>query len=203
MKNTRIWLIGAGALLVSTSVFFLGLQAFEDQKSFRGSAIGTPAPLAYDLNLQEPDGTPYRLSQRRGQVVLVYLGYTNCPDYCPATLAKFKQIADALGEDAAGVDFVFVTVDPERDTPDVIAAYVNRFSPSFYGLSGDLPALENAWNGYGAGRFVQTVESEIGYVVSHSTRTWVIDKEGLLRITFPFEMTATDMAHDLRLLLAE
>lgn len=204
MKKTRIWLIGAGAALVALSVFFLGLQAYEAQQSFRGSAIGTPAPLAFDLDLQEGDGTPYRLSERRGQVVLIYLGYTNCPDYCPATLAKFRQISESLGAEVAGVDFVFITVDPDRDTPEVIEAYVDRFNPQFFALTGDMQSLENAWNGYGAGRFIQPLEnSALGYAVTHSTRTWVIDKEGLLRITFPFEMTATDMTHDVKLLLDE
>jgi protein SCO1/2 len=185
------------------SVFFLGLQVFESQKNFRGSAIGTPAPQALDFQLQEPDGTNFRLSEQHGKVVLIYLGYTNCPDFCPATLAKFQQVAERLEENAANVQFVFITVDPDRDTPEAIAAYMDRFDPEFVGLTGSPEELERVWNGYGAGRFIEEVDSELGYVVSHSTRVWVIDKNGLLRVTFPFEMTAADMAHDVELLLAE
>lgn len=203
MKNLRVLLIAAGVLLVGVSVFFLGLQVFESQRNFRGSAIGTPAPQALDFELQQPDGAHFRLSEQHGKVVLIYLGYTNCPDFCPATLAKFQQVAERLEDGAANVEFVFITVDPDRDTPEVISAYMSRFDPSFIGLSGTPEELERVWNGYGAGRFIEEVDSELGYVVSHSTRVWVIDKNGLLRVTFPFEMTASDMAHDVELLLAE
>jgi protein SCO1/2 len=136
-------------------------------------------------------------------VVLIYAGFTNCPDFCPGTLAKFKQIADSLGDDAKHVDFVFVTVDPDRDTPAVITAYLNNFSPDFIGLTGSMDQLLAFWTDYGAGRIPEQPDADGNYEVSHSTRVWVIDKGGLLRITFPFEMTASDMTHDLRLLLAE
>lgn len=204
MKNMRILLIAGGALLVGISVFLIGLQAFADQQQFKGSAIGTPAPQAMDFELQQPDGSPFRLEDQRGKVVLIYLGYTSCPDFCPATLGKYQQVAEQLGEDAADVVFVFITVDPDRDTPEVINAYMARFDPDFVGLTGSREELQRVWVGYGAGTPIhEEVESEIGYVVSHGTRVWVIDKEGNLRITFPFEMSASDMAHDVLLLLAE
>jgi len=204
MKNMRILLIAGGALLVGISVFLIGLQAFADQQQFKGSAIGTPAPQAMDFELQQPDGSLFRLEDQRGKVVLIYLGYTNCPDFCPATLGKYQQVAEQVGEDAADVVFVFITVDPDRDTPEVINSYMARFNPDFVGLTGPLEELQRVWVGYGAGTPIhEEVESEIGYVVSHGTRVWVIDKEGNLRITFPFEMSASDMAHDVLLLLAE
>lgn len=203
MKNLKVLLIIGGAILVGISVYFLGLQAFEESKQFRGSAIGDPAPKAFDFELQEPDGTPFRMSEQQGKVVLIYLGYTNCPDYCPATLGKFKSVAEQLDEDAANVDFVFITVDPDRDSPEVIGAYMDRFSSDFIGLTGSMDELETVWKNYGAGRYIENVDSDLGYVVSHSTRVWVVDKQGLLRITFPFEMSASDIAHDVKLLLAE
>ena len=203
MKNLRWILIGGGAVLVAASVFFLGLQAFESSRAFRGSAIGTPVPPAMNFELQRTDGTPYVLSEQRGKVVLMYTGFTNCLDFCPGTLAKFKQIADSLGEDAAQVEFVFITVDPDRDTPDVITDYLNSISTHIIGLTGTLEQLEKVWVGYGAGRILEQPDSDGNYEVSHSTRVWVIDKNGLLRITFPFEMTASDMTHDVQILLAE
>ena len=204
MKDARILLIAAGALLVGLSVFLLGWQAFADQQVFYGSAIGTPAPPAMEFELQRPDGASFRLEDQRGKVVLIFFGYTNCQDVCPATLGKYQQIAAGLGEDASEVAFVFITVDPDRDTSEAIGAYMNHFNPDFVGLSGPLEELQRVWVGYGAGTPVhEEVDGEIGYEVSHSTRVWVIDKQGNLRITFPFEMTASDMAHDVDLLLAE
>lgn len=203
MKNTRWILIGSGALLVAASVFFLGLQAFETSRAFRGSAIGDPVPPAMNFELQQTDGTPYTLSEQHGKVILIYTGFTNCQDYCPATLAKFKQIAEKLGEDASQVEFVFVTIDPDRDTPEVIANYLNSFSPDIIGLTGTMDQLEKVWLGYGVGRIVEPPDASGDYEVSHSTRVWVIDKQGLLRVTFPFEMSATDMTHDVQLLLKE
>ncbi|MEX2161394.1 MAG: SCO family protein [Anaerolineales bacterium] len=204
MKNYRIILIAAGALFVGISVYFLGLQAFDAQKKFNGSVIGTPAPQALDFELHRTDGSSFRLSEQRGKVVLIYLGYTNCPDFCPATLGKYQQIAADLGTEAANVEFVFITVDPDRDTPEVIAAYMNRFDPDFIGLSGSLEELQRVWTFYGSGTPIQqSVDSEIGYVVQHGVRVWVVDKQGLWRLTFPFEMTADEMTHDVRLLLAE
>jgi protein SCO1/2 len=204
MKNLRILLIAGGVLLMGVSVFFLGQQVFESQQRFHGSVIGTPAPQAMDFSLQQPDGTPFHLAEQRGKVVLIYLGYTNCPDFCPATMGKYSQIREELGPDADQVAFVFITVDPERDSPEAIAAYMDRFDPSFIGLTGSPEELQKVWNGYGVGTpYRQEVESALGYVIAHSTRIWVIDQEGDLRITFPFEMSAADMTHDVQLLLAE
>ena len=202
MKNIRWILIGSGALLVAASVFFLGLQAFESSRAFRGSAIGDPVPPAMNFELQQTDGTPYTLSEQHGKVILLYTGFTNCQDYCPATLAKFKQIAEKLGEDASQVEFVFVTMDPDRDTPEVIANYLSSFSRDIIGLTGTMDQLEKVWNDYGRG-IADLPDADGNYEVSHSTRVWVIDKQGLLRVTFPFEMSATDMTHDVQLLLKE
>jgi protein SCO1/2 len=203
MKNLRWILIGGGALLVAASVFFLGLQAMESSRAFRGSAIGTPVPPAMNFELQRTDGTPFVLSEQHGKVVLIYTGFTHCLDFCPGTLAKFNQIAESLGEDAAQVEFIFVTVDPERDSPDIIANYVSSFGANIVGLTGTMEQLEKVWVGYGAGRILEQPDANGNYEVSHSTRVWVIDKNGLLRITFPFEMTASDMTHDVQILLAE
>jgi protein SCO1/2 len=201
MKNIRWILIGIGGLFVAVSVFFLGLQAFEKSQTFRGSAI-EPAPLALDFELQRSDGSLFQLSDQMGSVVLIFTGYTNCPDECPATLGKYKQVAEQLDGDAAQVQFVFITVDPQRDTPDRLGPYVGSFNPNFIGLTGTLEQLQRVWNVYGGG-IAEAPDANGNYEVSHSNRVWVVDKQGRLRITFPLEMSATDMAHDVQLLLAE
>ncbi len=184
----------------------LGVTAFqiwEKQNAFRGSEI-VPAQAAAPIVLQRLDGSTYDLTARRGRVAVLYFGYTHCPDYCPGTLAKFQQIVTRMGEDARQVDFVFITADPDRDSPEVADEYARHFNPAFIGLSGTEEELAPIWQAYFVGRLIVPMpESVLGYTVQHSTRAYVIDKQGNLRLTFPFELQAADMAHDLQLLLAE
>lgn len=195
-------LIVIGLLAVAALVFAV-LEIAEQQRAFRGSEI-EPATQAAPLSLVRLDGSPYDLAQQRGRVVVLYFGYTHCPDYCPGTLAKFNQIATRLGDEADQVDFVFVTADPERDTPQVADEYARHFNPAFIGLSGSEDTLQPIWQAYFVGRqIVPMPQSAIAYAVNHSTRAYVIDKNGNLRLTFPFEMQVVDMTHDLQLLLAE
>lgn len=202
MKNKRILATTLGLLAVAA----LGVTAFqiwEQQNTFRGSEI-TPAQAATPIQLQRLDGSTYDLAAQRGRVVVLYFGFTNCPDFCPGTLAKFQQVVARMGETASQVDFVFVTADPDRDTPEVADQYARHFNPAFIGLSGSEEELTPIWQGYYVGRLIVPMpDSVLGYTVQHSTRSYVIDKQGNLRLTFPFEMQAADMAHDLRLLLAE
>jgi protein SCO1/2 len=203
MKTPKNLFVLAGGALIAFVALFIALQILGNARSFRGSAI-EPSPPAVDFELAEGDGTLFRMSEQQGKVVLVFFGYANCPDFCPATMAKYKQISERLASDAENVRFVFVTVDPERDTPEIIANYTNNFSPDFIGLSGSMEELQQVWTDYWVFREAQVVEdSELGYLVAHTTRIYVIDKEGLLRMTFPFEMEAADMAHDVSLLLNE
>jgi protein SCO1/2 len=203
MKTPRNLFVLAGAAVVAFVALFIALQILGNARSFRGSAI-EPSPPAVDFELAEADGTVFRMSEQKDNVVLVFFGYANCPDFCPATMAKYKQIAERLGAEAENVRFVFVTVDPERDTPEIIANYTDNFNPEFIGLSGSMEDLQHVWTDYWVFREAQIVEdSELGYLVAHTTRIYVIDKAGLLRMTFPFEMEAADMAHDVSLLLNE
>lgn len=192
-----------GGLLVLAAIILLSMQIFAGTQAFRGFEID-PSPAAFDFEIQKADGSLYHLSSEQGKVVLVYFGYTNCPDYCPATLAKYQNIFQRLGDDVVNVDFVFITADPQRDTPQVIADYVQRVNPAFIGLSGSEDQLRPIWQAYYVGQQIVPLQgSALGYSVDHSTRVYVIDKQGNLRLTFPFEMEADDMAHDVGLLLAE
>lgn len=195
-----------GALLGFVALTTVGVKAFqiwEDQNAFRGSEI-VPAQAAAPITLTHLDGSTYDLAAQRGRVVVLYFGYTHCPDYCPGTLAKFQQIVTRMGDSAGQVDFVFITADPDRDTPEVADEYARHFNPAFIGLSGSEDELTPIWQAYYVGRLIVPMpNSVLGYSVQHSTRSYVIDKQGNLRLTFPFEMQAADMAHDLQLLLAE
>ncbi|MCW5874213.1 MAG: SCO family protein [Anaerolineales bacterium] len=200
--NKRLVMFVVGAVLL-TAVVGCALEISKKQLAFRGSEIDPPMPAA-PIRLQRLDGKLYDLAEQNGRVVVLYFGYTYCPDYCPGTLAKLQVVFDRLGEQAADVDVVLVTTDPDRDTAEVVDEYARHFNPTFIGLSGSEEALNPIWLDYFVGRqIVPMPESALGYTVNHSTRAYVIDKDGNLRLTFPFELQANDILHDLLLLLAE
>ncbi len=202
MKNTRTLLLVSGALLVIAAVVLLSLQIFASTQRLRGSEID-PSPVALDFQLQAADGSTFHLSAEKGKVVLLFFGYTHCPDECPATLAKFQNIYKRLGDKTANVDFVFVSVDPQRDSPQVVADYVHQVNAAFIGLSGSEDELRPIWTGYFVGQFIPPQQGTANYEVDHSLRVYVIDKKGNLRLTLLSQMAAEDMAHDVSQLLAE
>lgn len=163
-----------------------------------------PARQAPDFTLTDSKGSLYRLSDQRGDAVVLFFGYTSCPDVCPTTLAHFRQVKKELGEEAEGVQFVFVSVDPERDTPERLAAYVSAFDPEFVGLTGSRPELEAVWREYGI--YVERVEtpgSAAGYFVNHTSASFVIDPQGNLRLLHLYGAPADEVAADLKRLMAE
>jgi protein SCO1/2 len=167
---------------------------------FRGGVLDPPRP-APDFALRQPDGKPFRLSGHRGQVVVMTFGYTFCPDICPTTLAEFAQIRSRLGPAANDVRFVFITVDPERDTPQRLRAYTAAFDPTFIGLTGSDRDLEAIRKAYGVTAHKRVVAgTSAAFLVDHSALIYVIDREGRLRLLFPFGTSVADMTHDIRLL---
>ena len=200
--NIRTILITVGAIFIGIAAILIGKQVYESSLPFQGSLI-EPSPPAIDFSLENADGNTYHLAERKGQVVLIFFGYANCPDVCPTTLAEFKAIHRELEEDADKVDFIFITIDPERDTPEDIDRYVAAFNSDFIGLSGELEQLQNIWDGYWVFREKQETESEAGYLMAHTSRVYAIDKAGKLRLTFPFGVSASSMQSDVERLLAE
>ena len=122
-----------------------GLLAACGGPSFRGSVMDEPVPVP-DFTLQDHTGQPFRLADQRGNVVLLFFGYTSCPDVCPTTLATWRQVHDLLGDEAGRTRFVFVTVDPERDTGERLGRHVQAFNPDFLGLTGTPEQLQEALN---------------------------------------------------------
>jgi len=197
-------------LFVGVSSFLLILTigiavlVFAKPASFRGTTFGEPYPLASEIELTRSDGSSFQLSEMRGNVVLLFFGYTTCPDVCPTTMAELKLALAELGEaDAAQVKVLFVTVDPERDTPERAQEYVDRFNPAFVGLSGSQAELEKIWQAYGVYREIVQGTSAAGYTVDHTARVTVIDQLGNLRISFGFDTPVEDMVHDLKLILKQ
>jgi len=192
-------------LLIITAVIAFGLVievVFRKPYSFHGTIINPPLPVT-DFALQTANNKVFRLSEQKGKIILLFFGYTSCPDVCPVTLATFKQVYDDLGEDAQQVRFVMITADPDRDTPDKVAEYAARFNSEFIGLSGDMMVLASIWKELGVFVEKQESDSAAGYLVSHTASVYVLDQQGGLFMTFPYGTNATEIADDIRQILKE
>lgn len=183
-------------VLAATLVYFFAKPA-----SFRGALYGEPLPPAAEIELAQADGGTFRMSDQRGRIVLLFFGYTSCPDVCPTTLAEMKQALKALGGDSANTRVVFVSVDPNRDTPEKVQEYVSRFDPGFIGLSGSQTELEPIWQNYGIFREEVQGNTAAGYIVNHTARLYLIDADGNLRLSYAYGTPVEDIVHDLKLLL--
>lgn len=195
-------------LLVGVFVFLLvglvaaGVYLFSEPPGFRGTAYTEPFPTAPEFELARGNGESFRLGEARGDVVLLFFGYTSCPDICPTTMAELKTALDRVGrEKAENVKVVFVTVDPQRDTPERVQEYVNHFDDDFIGLSGSEAELAKVWNEYGVFREVVDGTSAAGYLVDHTARVTLIDQQGHLRVSYSFDAPVENIVHDLQLLL--
>lgn len=181
-----------------------------------GGAMVNPPFAVRDFTLTNQDGQPTSLQSLRGKAVVLFFGYTHCPDVCPTTLADYKRVKADLGADAARVTFAFVTVDPQRDTPARIKTYLSAFDADFMGLTADDATLQAVAAQFGAYYRVPTeahahsdehqhkegVQSE-NYFVDHTSPSFLIDAEGQLRMVYFYGATPENVATGLRNLLAQ
>jgi len=161
----------------------------------------TGAGFGKALNLTDHNGRPRTLADFRGKVVTVFFGFTHCPDVCPTTLAELAQVMKELGADANQLQVLFVTVDPERDTQKLLAQYVPSFHPDFIGLYGDRDATARAAKEFKI-YFKQQPAKSGSYSVDHSAGTFILDREGRLRLFAQYGQGPAALLHDIRLLLA-
>lgn len=163
-----------------------------------------PARQLQAFTLNNQDNEPTSLSDFEGRFTLILFGYTHCPDVCPLTLLEYKKIKKALGENAAQVNFVFISVDGERDTPAVMKDYVARFDEGIIGLSGDEATLTRVGTDYDlyfAKRADPTGSSE-NYLVDHTSNTFLADQQGQLVAMYLFQTEASLIAEDIQKRLA-
>jgi protein SCO1/2 len=165
---------------------------------FRSTDI-TGAPYGHALELTDHTGKPRKLEDFRGKAVVLFFGFTHCPDVCPTTLAEVAQAIRTLGSDAERVQLLMVTVDPERDTQEALAKYVTAFDPRFLGLRGDLAATKKAASEFKI--YFEKRKQGDGYTVDHSAQSYVIDPQGRLRLLVRHDRIAQDLAPDLRTIL--
>lgn len=161
------------------------------------------ASFGRELALTGHDGKPRTLADFRGKAVVMFFGYTHCPDICPTTLVDMAEVMKKLGGDAARVQVLFVTLDPERDTPEVLAKYVPAFDPGFLGLSGDSAATQRVAQEFKIFYEKRPGSTPSAYTVDHSAQSYVIDPQGRLRLFVRHERIAQDLAYDLHVLLKD
>lgn len=201
---TAVLLAGCGATPSTTARSSASSAASAAAPSGEPRNVIDPPKQLIDWDMPSNTGENVKLSDFRGKPVLLFFGYTHCPDYCPTTLGEFKQIKKQLGEQGDDVGYVFISVDGERDTPDVLDRYVKTFDPSFVGVQGTSATLQPIAKDYGLYAKKNTeAGSASGYLVDHSVVTYVIDKQGRLRVFFPAGVQPTTIAADVETLLKE
>jgi protein SCO1/2 len=192
-------------LLAIAGGFLLGRARSGGAGTLNGSLIEPPLP-AGDFVLAAAEG-PVSLSDFRGRITVLFFGYTFCPDVCPYTLQRLRSARELLGPAGEDVQVVFVSVDPERDTPERATDYARGFDPSFVGLSGTAAEIAAVASSFGI--FYARAEPDGDapadgdfYLVDHSATVLVLDREGAVRLMWPGEASAEEMAGDLAWLLA-
>ncbi|MBN1993178.1 MAG: SCO family protein [Anaerolineae bacterium] len=198
-KNKYFFLLIS--LLLGLTGVGVGCQVFGYE--YKGSVIDPPLPLP-NFELMAANGQPFRLSEVEGDLALLYFGYTYCPDVCPLTLSEVKKALTSLENGRERVHVIFISVDPERDTPAVLSKYMAAFGPEFTGLTDDFERVQAVMQPYGAYAEKQAVpDSALGYLVNHTARLYLVDPQRNLILTYPFGFTAADLRSDLAYLLRQ
>jgi protein SCO1/2 len=188
-------------IVAALAVFIAGCNRAGDAAApgFRGIDL-TGAPYGRNFRLTDADGRERTLADYKGKAVLMYFGFVQCPDVCPTALIRAAKVKQLLGADGDKLQVIFITIDPERDTPEVIKAYTAAFDPSFIGLYGDAKRTRETADEFKV--YYKQVPTGSSYTMDHSALSYAFDPQGRLRLALRHEQTAEDYAHDLRQLLA-
>lgn len=195
--NTRRWMIPVAALL-GVLVALLALSLRSKPHEFIGTVFADEE-VAPDFTLTADSGEPASLSDYRGDVVLLYFGYTYCPDVCPTVLANLAAVRETLSQsDRDRVQVVMVSVDPARDTPDVLDTYLEHFDPSFVGFTGSSDEIAKVAAAYNVTYEAHEGTAATGYLVDHWAGFYLVDPGGNLVESFSYGTPAVDVAADVR-----
>jgi protein SCO1/2 len=189
----------AGMRLAAVALLALVAGCGGDPKFLASDVTGTQ--FGRDFALVDHNGTPRTLADFRGKAVVLFFGYTQCPDVCPTTLAELAEAMKRLGADASRVQVLFVSVDPDRDTPELLKQYVPAFNPTFLGLTGDAAAVERTAKEFKIIYRKQPGATPGSYTVDHSAGTFIYDPQGRLRVYVGYGQGPDVFAHDIRELL--
>ncbi|HCJ51338.1 MAG: SCO family protein [Gallionellales bacterium CG_4_10_14_3_um_filter_54_96] len=186
-------------MIIMVFLFLSGCDEVRLPSPFHAAEVRAKFTQA-DFRLTDHNGKPRKLADFRGKIVVIFFGYVHCPDVCPTTMADLAQVMTKLGRDANKVQVLFVTVDPERDTREILAQYVPAFHPSFLGLYGDAAATAKVARAFDVVYEKQPTKS--GYNVDHTAGSYIVDGDGRVLLLAPFGQRADWMAEDIKLLLA-
>ncbi|MEZ5645734.1 MAG: SCO family protein [Burkholderiaceae bacterium] len=168
--------------------------------AFKGLDI-TGAPYGRDFSLVDFNGQERTLADFRGKVVMLYFGFVQCPDVCPTALSRAAAIGQQLGAEAADLQLLFVTVDPERDTPELLRNYLAAFDPSFLALTGRAEQIQAVADEFRV--YFKKVPTGSSYTMDHTALTYLFDRQGHLRVAMRHEQGVEDYVADIRVLLHE
>jgi protein SCO1 len=178
----------------------LALAASAEEAPSLRAGVFDPPRAAPEFSLRGSDDSELTLGRFRGKVVVLGFGFSSCTDVCPATLSVLAQAHRQLGAEAAGLQVLYITVDPARDDAERLRSYLAGFDPSFVGGTGSPEQLAAVRQEYGIAATRR--DTDASYAFDHSSYTYLIDREGKLRALMPFGHTADDYAHDVRILLS-
>jgi protein SCO1/2 len=185
-------------LLVASTLAGCGLP----QPAFKNTDV-TGADCCRDFRLTDHNGNVRTLADFRGKVVIMFFGFTHCPDVCPTTMVEFKSVLQQLGADAARVQVLFVTLDPERDTRELLASYVPAFDPGFLGLYGDLETTAKTAKEFRVFYQKRPGPTPTSYTLDHTAGSYVFDLQGRVRLFVRHGDGGANLAADLRMLLRQ
>ena len=197
-RRDAIKLVAGYALFSGATVTLVACSAEKPQ--FRSIDL-TGADYAKGFALSDQNGKPRTLQDFTGKVVVVFFGFTQCPDVCPTAMAELAEVKKLLGPDGDKLQAVFITIDPERDTPDVLKAYMGNFDPTFIALRPTLAELPDFAKSYKV--FYKKVEGRTAssYSMDHSAGSYVFDAKGQIRLYNRYGSGAEALASDIRLLM--
>ena len=200
--STRLltWLVALGLLTCVAATGTATGTAMPAAHAFK-AGVFNPARLAPDFSLQGSNGQELKMSEFRGKVVLLSFGYSSCTAVCPVTLATLAQARRQLGTSAGDVQVVYITVDPERDVPARLQSFLHAFDATFIGGTGTAAQLAGVRKEYGVS--AQKIPYGDSYTYSHSSFTYLIDRNGRIRALMPYGHSPGDYVNDLTLLLKE
>ena len=195
----RALLRGAAGVMLAGSLPILAACNRTPSLTVHGTDI-TGADFAQDFSLKAAEGGVRTLADFRGKLVMIFFGFTQCPDVCPTALVRASEIKRLLGPDGDALQVIFITIDPARDTPEVLAGYTAAFDPSFLGLYGDQATTDKTVKDFRM--YARKVETGNSYTMDHTSLSYLYDTNGKLRVLLRHEQSAQECVEDIRQVMA-